>query len=244
MGSRPRKTTTTRRREKREERRAKSEERRERREERREKKEERRDPKRGRQRSPNEAARGGPTLFLAMPPGAGTSGGLKGRGKRAEKRKKREETPKEAARGPQMRPPEGGQPFYWPCRPLLGPLAASRAERREQRKERREKRKERKWIFAVFREVRKGCYSRMPLNFRVQMARGGGLRAKKGDVHCAAWPTDPQKTSDFRRKTSIFGKPLFCIQRWLGSCLETSSGRLGATPTGPGGESPRLKKSL
>ena len=77
--------------EKREERRAKSEERRERREERREKKEERRDPKRGRQRSPNEAARGGPTLFLAMPPGAGTSGGLKGREKRAEKREKREE---------------------------------------------------------------------------------------------------------------------------------------------------------
>ena len=62
--------------EKREERRAKSEERRERREERREKKEERRDPKRGRQRSPNEAARGGPTLFLAMPPPGGTSGGL------------------------------------------------------------------------------------------------------------------------------------------------------------------------
>ena len=64
MGSRPRKTTTTRRREKREERRAKSEERRERREERREKKEERRDPKRGRQRSPNEAATGGPTLLF------------------------------------------------------------------------------------------------------------------------------------------------------------------------------------
>ena len=95
-------------------------------------------------------------------------------------------------------------------------------------------------IFAVFREVRKGCYSRMPLNFRVQMARGGGLRAKKGDVHCAAWPTDPQKTLDFLRKTSSFGKPLFCIQRWLGSCLETSSGRLGATPTGPGGVSPRI----
>ena len=32
-----------------------------------------------------------PTLFLAMPPGAGTSGGPKGRGKRAEKREKREE---------------------------------------------------------------------------------------------------------------------------------------------------------
>ena len=91
MGSRPHKTTTTRRREKREERRAKSEERRERREERREKKEERRDPKRGRQRSPNEAARGGPTLFLAMPPCGGTSGGFKGRGRRAEKREKRQE---------------------------------------------------------------------------------------------------------------------------------------------------------
>ena len=25
------------------------------------------------------------------------------------------------------------------------------------------------------------------------MARGGGLRAKKGDVHCAAWPTDLKK---------------------------------------------------
>ena len=136
MGSRPRKTTTTRRREKREERREKSEERRERREETREKtedrpqeaargpqmrppeggqpfswpcrpgvgalaasraegrkqKEQRRYPKRGRQKSPNEAAREGPTLFLAMPPGAGTSGGFKGRGRRAEKRKKREET--------------------------------------------------------------------------------------------------------------------------------------------------------
>ena len=97
MGSRPHKTTTTRRREKREERRAKSEERRERREERREKKEERRDPKRGRQRSPNEAARGGPTLFSAIPPPDGTSGGFEGRGKRAEKREKREERRKKMA---------------------------------------------------------------------------------------------------------------------------------------------------
>ena len=54
----------------------KREERREKSEERREKKEEKRDPKRGRQRSPNEAARGGPTLFYTMPPGVGTSGGL------------------------------------------------------------------------------------------------------------------------------------------------------------------------
>ena len=60
--------------------------------------------------------------------------------KREERRKKREETPKEAAKGLQMRPPEGGQPFSWPCRPPVGPLAASRAEGREQRKERREKR--------------------------------------------------------------------------------------------------------
>ena len=69
----------------------KREERREEGEERREKREEKRVPTRGRQRSPNEAAREGPTLFLAMPPGAGTSGGLKGREKRAEKRQKREE---------------------------------------------------------------------------------------------------------------------------------------------------------
>ncbi len=70
----------------------KREERREKSEERREKKEEKRDPKRGRQRSPNEAARGGPTLFSAIPPSGGTSGGFEARGKRAEKREKREET--------------------------------------------------------------------------------------------------------------------------------------------------------
>ena len=51
----------------------KREERREKSEERREKKEEKRDPKRGRQRSPNEAARGGPTLFSAIPPSGGTA---------------------------------------------------------------------------------------------------------------------------------------------------------------------------
>ena len=58
--------------------------------------------------------------------------------KREERRKKRTDTPKEAAKGPQMRPPEGGRPFSRPSRPLGGPLAASRAEGREQRKERRE----------------------------------------------------------------------------------------------------------
>ena len=76
----------------------KREERREKSEERREKKEEKRDPKRGRQRSPNEAARGGPTLFSAIPPPDGTSGGFEGRGKRAEKREKREEINLQTAR--------------------------------------------------------------------------------------------------------------------------------------------------
>ena len=52
--------------------------------------------------------------------------------------------------------------------------------------------------------------------------------------HSAAWPPDPQKPFVFLRKTSIFAKSLFCIQRWLGSCLETSCGRLGATRKGQG----------
>ena len=83
----------------------KREERREKSEERREKKEEKRDPKRGRQRSPNEAARGGPTLFYTMPPGVGTSGGLisgpraEGREQRKERREKREDREKKSQRG-------------------------------------------------------------------------------------------------------------------------------------------------
>ena len=56
------------RREKREERREKREERREKREKRRDKREDRRQTPRGRQRSRNEAARGGPTLFYTIPP--------------------------------------------------------------------------------------------------------------------------------------------------------------------------------
>ena len=63
-GSRPRKTTTTRRREKREERREKSEERRERREETREKTEDRpQEAARGPQMRPPEVPPEGPTLF-------------------------------------------------------------------------------------------------------------------------------------------------------------------------------------
>ena len=57
-----------------------------------EKREERIQTPKGRQRSPNEAARGGPTLFDTMPPGVGTSGGLiSNRGQREESREKREE---------------------------------------------------------------------------------------------------------------------------------------------------------
>ena len=68
---------------------------------------------------------------------------------------------------------------------------------------------------------------------------------KRGDVHCAAWPPDPQKPFVFFRKTSIFAKSFFCIQRWLGSCLETSCGRLGATRKGQGeGQHAPKKKVL
>ena len=93
MGSRPHQTTTARRREKREERREKSEERRERREETREKTEDRpQEAARGPQMRPPEVLPEGPTLFYGIPPPGGTSGGFKGRGRRAEKREKREET--------------------------------------------------------------------------------------------------------------------------------------------------------
>ena len=39
--------------------------------------------------------------------------------KREEIIQKREETPKEAAKDPQMTLAEGGQPFHWPCRPVI-----------------------------------------------------------------------------------------------------------------------------
>ena len=161
------------------------------------------------------------------------------RAKSEERRKKRKETPKEAAKGPQMRPPGGGRPFSRPSRPLGGPLAASRAEGREQRKERREQ-KNQKTPFLLFcvecgRGVSQGFRELIP----VLMARGGGLRAKKGDV--LGHPT-LKKPLFSSWKTSIFAKSLFCIQRWLGSCLETSCGRLGATGKGQGGDSTHPKK--
>ena len=104
------------------------------------------------------------------------------RAKSEERRKNRKYTPKEAAKGPQMRPPEGGQPFSRPSRPLGGPLAAARAEGREQRKERREQKNQKTCFFGFFvecgRAVSQGSRELIP----VLMARGGGLRAKKGDV--------------------------------------------------------------
>ena len=104
------------------------------------------------------------------------------RAKSEERRKKRKETPKEAAKGPQMRPPGGGRPFSQPSRPLGGPLAASRAEGREQRKERREKKKQKTRFFLFFVECGRGVSQGSRELIPVQMARGGGLRAKKGDV--------------------------------------------------------------
>ena len=92
------------------------------------------------------------------------------REKREERRERgeerRERTPKEAAKGPQMRPPEGGQPFSWPCRPLVGPLAASRAEGREQRKERREKRQERTHFFSCFSWSAEGVFPKDSMTLR------------------------------------------------------------------------------
>ena len=104
------------------------------------------------------------------------------RAKSEERRNNRKETPKEAAQGPQMRPPGGGRPFSRPSRLLRGPLAASRAEGREQRKERREQKNQKTRFFGFFvecgRAVSQGFRELIP----VLMARGGGLRAKKGDV--------------------------------------------------------------
>ena len=102
----------------------KREERREKSEERREKKEEKRDPKRGRQRSPNEAARGGPTLFSAIPPPGGTSGGFEGRGRRAEECAKR----------------LNNEQLNCNCTATGFALSQQREEERERRAETREKR--------------------------------------------------------------------------------------------------------
>ena len=95
-------------------------------------------------------------------------------------------------------------------------------------------------FFAVFREVRKGCYSRMPLNIRVQMARGGSLEATKGGCSLRSLANRPSKTHDFLQKTSIFGKPLFCIQRWLGYLFWTSWGH----PDGARGRNCTPQKKL
>ena len=87
------------------------------------------------------------------------------REEREERREKTEDRPQEAARGPQMRPPEGGQPFFQPCRPLVGPLAASRAEGRDQREERREKRQERTF-FSGFSWSAEGVFPKDSMTLR------------------------------------------------------------------------------
>ena len=104
------------------------------------------------------------------------------RAKSEERRNNRKETPKEAAQGPQMRPTEGGLPFSWPCRPLGGPLAASRAEGREQRKKRREQKNQKTCFLSFFIECGKAVSQGSRELIPVLMARGGGLRAKRGDV--------------------------------------------------------------
>ena len=69
------------------------------------------------------------------------------REKGEERREKTEDRPEEAARGPQMRPPEGGPNLFYtmlpPVRPHLG------TEGRGKRAEKREKRQERIYTFSL-----------------------------------------------------------------------------------------------
>ena len=63
---------------------------------------------------------------------------------REETRENNEDRPEEAARGPRMRPPEGGPTLFYtmlpPVRPHLGTLGrGKRAEKKEKRQEKREK---------------------------------------------------------------------------------------------------------
>ena len=51
------------------------------------------------------------------------------REEREERREKTEDRATEAARGLEIRPPDGSQPFSTPCRPGSGPLAASCRDR-------------------------------------------------------------------------------------------------------------------
>ena len=112
----------------------KREERREEGEERGEKREEKRLPTRGRQRSANEAAREGPTLFLAMPPAVWTSGGIIS-GPRAEAREQRKEGREKRENGCQLASLKTSTKGR-------GKMA-ERNENGEKRKERRERRQER-----------------------------------------------------------------------------------------------------
>ena len=135
-----------------------------------------------------------------------------------------------------MRPPEGGQPFSWPCRPLVGPLAASRAEGREQRKERREKKNE-KTRFFCFSLSAEGVFPKD----RVSLFPSRWLAVAASERKRGIFTGIPEeKTFDFLRKTSFFGKPLFCIQRWLGYLFWTSWGH----PDGARGRNCTPQKKL
>ena len=72
------------------------------------------------------------------------------------------------------------------------------------------------------------------MNFRVQMARGGSLRAKKEDVHCAASPTDLRKTLVFIRETRILGNRSFATQDGWDRFLEPLLDVLGPLRRGQG----------
>ena len=122
--------------------------------------------------------------------------------KSEERRKKIKYTPKEAAKGPQMRPPEGGQPFSRPSRPLVGPLAASRAEGREQRKERREKKKQ-KTRFFCFSMSAEGAFPKD----RVSLfpSRWLAVAASEGKT-LRSLATRPSKTVCFLNRSKYFCK--------------------------------------
>ena len=83
------------------------------------------------------------------------------REEREERRQKTEDRPQEAARGPQMRPPEGGQPFSMPCRPLVGPLAASVGDHLGTSPRLKNTQLMFPMFFFVFRGVRGECFPRI-----------------------------------------------------------------------------------
>ena len=160
------------------------------------------------------------------------------RAKSEERRKKRKETPKEAAKGPQMRPPEGGQPFSRPSRPLMGPLAASRAEGREQRKERREKKKE-KTRFFCFSLSAEGVFPKD----RVSLfpSRWLAVAASEGKT-LRSLATRPSKTFFFKGKQAFLQKRSFASKDGWDRVLRLLLDVLGPLRRGQGEQVHASKK--